>query len=554
MVRAFSYFGAMKKILLLFIGFCLFPLHQNAQQTVGLIYTLNESFEGYTLFHPNTGSSTYLIDNCGNKVHEWPGMTRPGLGVYLLENGMLLRSGKINSQTFQGGGIGGRIELVNWDGQLEWAATVADHLQHQHHDIEPMPNGNILVLAWDYYSAEEAIEAGRDPNQIGFHFWSEKVMEIRPIGNSDYQVVWEWKAWDHLVQDVDSTKDNFGVVEDHPELLNLNFDQSFNQDWLHCNSIAYNETHDQIILSSRTLSEVFIIDHSTSTAQAAGHSGGNSGKGGDLLYRWGNPRNYDRGSFTDQRLFGQHNAHWIPEDYPDGGSVMIFNNGINRNGNEDYSSVDIITPPVDIDGNYSIGEGEAFGPQEAVWTFFDTPTQNFYSVNISGAQRLPNGHTLICEGNQGHFFEINTDQTIIWEYISPISGGIPLSQGDQPNSNGVFRAERYALDFPAFEGKDLSMGEPIEFDPIPLECQLVDVQDVETEFHFEIFPNPASSVLMIQSGDEKEHHISIFDAQGKKYMHQTFETSLRIDISHLQAGLYILVFDEHQSKKFFISR
>lgn len=58
------------------------------------------------------------------------------------------------------------------------------------------------------------------------------------------------------------------------------------------NGIDYNPVLDQIALSTHNLNEWYIIDHSTTTAEAATSSGGNSGKGGDLLYRWGNPAAY----------------------------------------------------------------------------------------------------------------------------------------------------------------------------------------------------------------------------------------------------------------------
>ena len=66
-------------------------------------------------------------------------------------------------------------------------------------------------------------------------------------------------------------------------------------------------TLDQIVLSNHNLSEIWIIDHSTTTLEAASHSGGNSGKGGDLLYRWGNPQAYDQGTGADQLL--NHQQH-----------------------------------------------------------------------------------------------------------------------------------------------------------------------------------------------------------------------------------------------------
>jgi hypothetical protein len=79
------------------------------------------------------------------------------------------------------------------------------------------------------------------------------------------------------------------------------------------NSVSYNAKLDQILISVRSFNEFWIIDHSVTTKEAAGHTGGRSGKGGDLLYRWGNPSAYRAGKTSDQKLFAQHDAHWIPE-------------------------------------------------------------------------------------------------------------------------------------------------------------------------------------------------------------------------------------------------
>ena len=78
---------------------------------------------------------------------------------------------------------------------------------------------------------------------------------------------------------------------------------------------------DQIIFSVHNFSRFWIIDHSTSTAEAAGHKGGKSGKGGDILYRWGNPRGYAAGTKKDQTLFAQHNVHWIRKGLPGRGVI-----------------------------------------------------------------------------------------------------------------------------------------------------------------------------------------------------------------------------------------
>src|SRR5262249_3692287 len=131
-------------------------------------------------------------------------------------------------------------------------------------------------------------------------------------------------------------------------------------DWTHVNAVSYNAKYDQVMISVREFNEIWILDHSTTTEQAASHTGGRSGKGGDLLYRWGNPRAYRAGSTGDQRLFAQHDAHWIPDGLPGAGHLLVFNNGGGRpDGN--YSSVDEVELPTpDSQGHYDLKTGTAF--------------------------------------------------------------------------------------------------------------------------------------------------------------------------------------------------
>ncbi len=431
------------------------------EQTVGLFLNEAGSFDGYTLFAPNSYETTYLIDNEGRLVHSWDSDYLPGLSAYLLEDGSLLRAAQIESSGVAGGG--GRVERLAWDGTLEWEFEYANDEHKSHHDIELLPNGNVLMIARERKTSDEAIAAGRDPaileqdKLLPLH-----IIEVEPTGASGGNIVWEWHVWDHLVQDYDATKANYGVVADHPELTDINFTPTRRADWHHANSIDYNPDFDQIVVSLRHLSEIWVIDHSTTTAEAAGHSGGNSGKGGDLLYRWGNPEAYRAGDVADQKMFFQHDAQWIEPGLPGEGNILVFNNGPRPDG--EYSSVEEIVPPVDGSGNYSLTPGQAYGPVEPTWTYMAPNPTDFFSRFISGAQRLPNGNTLIAAGPQGTFFDVTPEGTTVWKYVNPVTNEGPLTQGDpiRANANHVFRAHRYAPDFPGLQGRDLTPGLTIE--------------------------------------------------------------------------------------------
>jgi hypothetical protein len=140
-------------------------------------------------------------------------------------------------------------------------------------------------------------------------------------------------------------------------------------DIFHFNAIKYNEDLDQIAFSSPSLSEIFIIDHSTSTQQAASHKGGRWGKGGDFLYRWGNPKNYQRGDSTNEQLFGQHDVRWVQKGYPGEGDLTIYDNDIPYRDSMNYSMIVEIKPPTDSKGNYLLEANKPFGPEKPYWSY-----------------------------------------------------------------------------------------------------------------------------------------------------------------------------------------
>ena len=387
-------------------------------QTVGLFYNSDEAFPGYTLFTPVSYSTTYLINNEGEWVHQWESEYLLGLSAYLLDNGSLLRTRNLQTQYFNTGGTGGGIESLNWDGSIQWEFEYSTEQFRQHHDIERLPNGNILIIAWEHKSVDDAIDAGRNPSLLGdtrlpVGIWPESIIEVNP--NTD-EVEWEWHVWDHLIQEYDSSKANFGSVSEHPERVNINYPANGpagdGGDWMHINAINYNSNLDQILLSVSQLNEIWIIDHSTTTEEASSHTGGNSGMGGDIIFRWGNPNAYDRGSPQDRQIYFIHDAHWISDSLENAGKIMFFNNGQNRpEGN--YSSIDIISPPLNESFTYDLVDGNPYGPDSLFWSYTSNPPQSFFARNVSGAQRLSNGNTLICSGPNGRFFEINPENEIV---------------------------------------------------------------------------------------------------------------------------------------------
>lgn len=549
----------MKKHLLFIVSLVIFSLTIDAQtQTVGLFQYDNGVYDGYVLLDPvfcpsQTCEGTYLIDNCGEVVHEWPTTIQAGQTAYLLPNGNLLRTKQVIHPFINDGGRGGAVELWDWDGNLLWDYQLSDSLNTQHHDVLALPNGNILALMWSNKDSLTSYNNGRDPDSLtatGIN--SERIIEIQPIFPDSGIIVWEWDSWDHIVQNKYPSLANYDTAI-HPELFDVNYlglSTPGVPDWFHSNAIDYNESLDQIVMSSRNFSEIYIIDHSTTTAEAASHTGGNSGKGGDVLYRWGNPAAYGKGTGSNRTLYAQHNIHWINDSLNDGGKLMVFNNGFQRttNPNDYYSSVDILDPQPDQFGNYSLNGNGVFGPDTAEWSYSAPNPTDFYAEFISGAERLPNGNTIICNGTWGEIFEINSNKEVLWRYVSPLTLGGTLSQGDtippffSGTQNWVFRAPKYGLDFPAFVGKTLTSTGPLELNPTPSICNTAtSISENILENDFEVYPNPTSGTLNIKTNIKSSYKIELFNIVGEKLFEKLSISSIStVNFSDLDKGIYFI--------------
>jgi len=364
---------------------------------------------GHRVFGGQVSSQTQMVDSNGVVDQVWPSAFGSSFASYVDQTGSLLRV--IVTDDFPVGGTAGGLQRVALDGTVLWDFRYDSLGRLSHHDIAELPNGNVLIVAWEEKTTAEAIEAGRDPGLLSGTFRPDHIIEVEQTGLTTGEIVWEWYAWDHLIQDFDPTKENFGVVADHPELIDINFPVTvpFQGDWNHINGIDYDAVHDRIILSSNEQSEIWVIDHSTTTEEAAGHTGGTWGRGGDLLYRWGNPQAYDAGTEADRVFRTQHAPRVIPEGYPGAGNFMVFLN--NAPDQVNRSIVYELVPPLDGTGAFILDPSGTYGPDGPVWTY---SAPGFYSFIISSAERLPNGNTLICSGIEGRVFEVDdAGQTVV---------------------------------------------------------------------------------------------------------------------------------------------
>lgn len=373
----------------------------------------SQQWGDYTLIATQNGTSAILVDTTGATYHTWtfPTSAKTGYSTYMLPGGDLMRTVSNQQQNqLNGGGMTGRVQRVDYNSNVVWDYTYSTSSYCIHHDICAMPNGNVLLIAYEVKSSSEVSAAG---SQIAHTMWPDKIIEVMPTGATTGNIVWEWHVWDHLCQEVDATKANY--VDDiaaHPELLNINFNNTQQTtDWMHCNGIDYNSALDQIVISSHYLDEIYVIDHSTTTAEAASHSGGQWGRGGDILYRWGNPQAYGA---TGNGVYNViHDAHWIPEG-PLAGSIAVFNNnGVSNN----QSSVDIISSP---------WNGSDYGLSSGVYSPASYTMRHAcfgHTNNMGNSYQLPNGNMLVCIAQDGLVYEIDPQGNNIWE--KQVNGTVP---------------------------------------------------------------------------------------------------------------------------------
>ena len=536
--------------------FLILMLNFSNSQTVGLINYNEASYEGYTLFNAANNTS-YLIDNCGRAIHQWEA-DAPIIGdAQLLPDGQLARlvNRSDNNGFFETDGAATHLELVAPDGSVNWAYAYADSTKRIHHDFDVLPNGNILLLAYESRTMMEAIAFGRDPSTLpDGELWMEHIIEVDPNRPEGMEIIWEWHLWDHLHQDFDNTKVGFSTrINRDPLLLDINFfENDGKKDWIRFTSIDYFPMMDQILISSRALGELYILDHSTTTQQAASHFGGISNRGGDLLYRWGNPASYRQGDRSDRKFWGQTDVHWVPAGLADQGKIIVFNGDsslVNSN-----SSIQIFFPPVDdyISGNYIFIPGDKFAPFGPDFEYTIPTEMNFNSTVGSSVQRLQNGNLLISQGNLGKLFEITADQEIVWEYLNPITADGPISQGnpipsmDGQNNNFFYQSIRYSEDYGGLANLDLEPGDPLELNfPAPYICQIISAVNNPNFVETKIYPNPAVDKVGIMLREYQNYQqVKLYNSQGQVVrQEEIIHPAIYFDVATLNSGLYFIVID-----------
>lgn len=529
------------------------------------IFSANaQQWGDYTLYSVMGNGNAYLIDTGNTVYHTWAlgNSYRTGYSAYMVPGGTLVKSIQNSGNQFTGGPITGAVIKADWNGNILWHFIYSTYAYCLHHDIYPMPNGNVLMIAYERKTAAEVAAAGC--NTFSQEMWPDKIIEVQPTGPTTGTIVWEWHAWDHLVQNVNSSLPNYqSSIVDHPELLNINYNAQ--KDWMHMNGLAYNPMLDQVTFSCHNLNEIYVIDHSTTMAEAATHSGGNSGKGGDILYRWGKPAVYSASGPTIINVV--HDAHWIPEGVPDAGRLVCFNN---RGVSNTQSSIDQVAAPVN-GYVYDIVLGQAFLPS----SYTERHACNGYSSNMGNSQQLPNGNMLVCVATAGNLYEIDPAGTSIWSfntggsnakafrysscYVSNPAPAIPAIS----DTNGVLTSSAAATYQWYFNGQPLAGETNQTYTPTQDGIYLVRITDangcvymysagyhfalptaiekINSSYELNIFPNPSSGIFSFDKNcfSGSDFNITVYNLQGEEMMR--LENTSLIDLSNNPNGIYNVV-------------
>ena len=402
---------------------------QSVYPTGTTIYEPARAWNGYTVLSPLQTQAVLVIDMNGNVVKRWEGLNNSAGGpARVLPGGILISASGARPPNQES------LELVqqDFDGKVIWQFSHNEQIKtregstiwsaRQHHDWqrESLPAG--------YYSPESApVVEGTStlilthtnrlqPRVADVMLEDDRLVEVSWKGD----VLWEWVASDHI--------DELGFAPDARKAIKAA--QSFNKargsfDWLHINSAHYvgpNRWFDQgdmrfapnnVIISSREASLLAIV-----------------GRDGKIVWRLGPDFSESKELRAIRQIIGQHHAHIIPKGLPGAGNLLVFDNG----GSSGYGFASPIAP--DGVGAFARSTSRVveINPVtlELVWSYTNP---RFFSTNISSAQRLPNGNTLITAGAGGRMFEVTTQGAIVWEYMYPLFSGANAS-------NAVYRAYR----------------------------------------------------------------------------------------------------------------
>ncbi len=352
------------------------------------------------------GNHSFILNKSGERMWSWEFNESLGNDLKLLPSAHVLGMFNYEESPIKfGGGYAGLTQIIDFNDSITWEFKYASKNFLSHHESVFLPNGDLLMLSWERVSEKESLMHG--VNMEGDIF-PEKIIQI---DTATKEIVWQWRSWDHIVQDYDASKLSYGNILQNKQLIDINYALRENGDIMHANGIFYDAASDVIFVSVNYYSEVWVIDHQYNIAETSGVSG-------DLIFRLGNPRAY-KDTLANVLLDRTHTPNLIPLGYPGSGNLLLFNNGLKAKKSTVYE--------FNLPEKLTI---ENIDKARLIWSFSD---DSLSYGRISGAYRLSNGNTLICEGDYG-FWEVTDRNKIVWKYKDVSTTywrGYPINQNHE---------------------------------------------------------------------------------------------------------------------------
>jgi hypothetical protein len=395
------------------------------------IYDPEKCWNGYTLFGGAGG--VRIVDMNGNTANLWEGLA--GHPVKMLPGGHVIGSSGRQAGDKLVPWDNSDLIQVDWDGNIVWEFSRYEQVEtpgaepvwtaRQHHDYQR--EGNPV----GYYVPGMDALVDRGKTLLCCHKKvTNPAMSDKPLADStiievtwDGEVTWEWICSDHF-EEMGFDDEARETIARNPNLMGPRFGSNYDPnlgDWVHMNTTSYlgpNKWYDagdqrfhpdNIMWSGRQTNHVAIVDRKT----------------GKIAWQVGPHYTATEALRKLGQIIGQHQAHMIPRGLPGEGNILVFDNG----GRAGFGAPNLNAPTGVSVARRDYTRVLEFDPTtlEIVWQYtpieagFSIPetASRFYSFSISGIQRLPNGNTLICEGNHGRLLEVTPEHEIVWEYMTP---------------------------------------------------------------------------------------------------------------------------------------
>jgi hypothetical protein len=270
---------------------------------------------------------------------------------------------------------------LDWNSNLIWRSDVGAH-----HEITPLPDTTFLVVARELHTHRRL--------RVRFP-------AIVRIDNRGEEVA-RWSTYDHL-EEIKQTFDQRSFID---TILDSLIEEGIDPEtWepltaraesakaeIDARPLRYDQFH---------LNTISIIP-SNPVGEADGRfEAGNmlicfrnvnqiavlSGDTGEIMWVWG-----------EGELEWPHHPTMV-----ESGNILIFDNGTRRK----YTRIIELNPL----------------SEEIEWEYVGDPPESFFTPEKGSSQRLPNGNTLICEGDKGRCFEVTRGGEIVWEWYNPAMRG-----------------------------------------------------------------------------------------------------------------------------------